>query len=107
MSISKLNLPVNIAGYGFWQKLAGLPFVKAVYLFGSRARGDARPKSDIDLAVNCPEASLQQWQEVLDIVEDADTLLAIDVIRYDHLGDSVFRHKIDQSKVVVYENRNA
>lgn len=107
MSISKLNLPVEIAGYGFWQKLAGLSFVKAVYLFGSRARGDSRIRSDIDLAVDCPEASFGQWQEVLDIVEDADTLLAIDVVRYDHLGDSVFRHKIDQNKVVVYENGNA
>ena len=105
--MSKLNLPVDIADYGFWHKLVALPFVKTVYLFGSRARGDARAKSDIDLAVECPSASFQQWQEVLDIVEDADTLLAIDVVRYDLLGDSVFRRKIDQNKVVVYENGNA
>lgn len=107
MSISKLTLPVDIAQYGFWHKLAALPFIKAIYLFGSRARGDARPKSDIDLAVDCPGASFQQWQEVLDIVEDADTLLGIDVVRYDHLGDSVFKHKIDESRVVVYESGNA
>src|SRR5260370_42702850 len=31
------------------------PWVEAVYLFGSRARGDARPGSDVDLAVlTCP-----------------------------------------------------
>jgi predicted nucleotidyltransferase len=31
------------------------PWVEAVYLFGSRARGGARPSSDIDLAVlPCP-----------------------------------------------------
>ncbi|WP_111638661.1 nucleotidyltransferase family protein [Marinomonas shanghaiensis] len=107
MSISTLNLPIDIAEYGFWHKLVALPFVEAVYLFGSRARGDARPKSDIDLAINCPSASFQQWQKVLDIVEEADTLLGIDVVRYDHLGDCAFRHKIDQNKVVVYENRNA
>jgi uncharacterized protein len=107
MGVSKLNLPVDIALYGFWHKLVALPFVKSVYLFGSRARGDARSKSDIDLAVNCPDASFQQWQEVLDIIEDADTLLGIDVVRYDHLGDSVFKHKIDESRVVVYESGNA
>ena len=27
------------------------PWVEAVYLFGSRARGDGRPSSDVDLAV--------------------------------------------------------
>lgn len=30
---------------------AGDPNVAAVYLFGSRARGDARPNSDVDLGV--------------------------------------------------------
>ena len=30
---------------------AAHPWVEAVYLFGSRARGDARPGSDVDLAV--------------------------------------------------------
>lgn len=104
MMSNKLNLPVEIAQYEFWTKLTALPFVKSVYLFGSRARGDARPKSDIDLAVNCPEASFQQWQEVLDVVEDADTLLGIDMVRYDSLSDNVFKDKIDKSKVVVYES---
>ncbi len=100
----KINLPVEIAQYEFWTKLTALPFVKSIYLFGSRARGDARPKSDIDLAVNCPGASFLQWQDVLDIVEDADTLLGIDIVRYDELSDNLFKHKIDESKVVVYES---
>ena len=30
---------------------AAHPWVEAIYLFGSRARGDARPGSDVDLAV--------------------------------------------------------
>ena len=32
---------------------ASEPLVRRVYLFGSRARGDHRPDSDIDLAVVC------------------------------------------------------
>ena len=32
---------------------AGQPLVRRAYLFGSRARGDNRPDSDIDLAVVC------------------------------------------------------
>ncbi|MEA1988830.1 MAG: nucleotidyltransferase domain-containing protein [Pseudomonadota bacterium] len=100
----KLNVPIDVAQYKFWDKLIVLPFVQSVYLFGSRARGDGRPKSDIDIAVNCPAASFEQWQKVLDIIEDADTLLGIDVIRYDTLSDSLFKRKIDENKVVIYES---
>ena len=104
MSSHHLNLPDNLAHYTFWTKIVSLPFVKSLYLFGSRARGEARAKSDIDIAVNCPKASFQQWQEVLDIIDDADTLLGIDVVRYDELSDTVFKRKIDESKVVIYES---
>jgi predicted nucleotidyltransferase len=93
-----------MAKYKFWDKLTDLPFVQSVYLFGSRARGDGRPKSDIDIAVNCPGASFEQWQKVLDIIEDADTLLGIDIVRYDTLSDSLFKRKIDENKVVIYES---
>jgi len=101
---NKINLPSDMAKYKFWDKLTDLPFVQSVYLFGSRARGDGRPKSDIDIAVNCPGASFEQWQKVLDIIEDADTLLGIDIVRYDTLSDSLFKRKIDENKVVIYES---
>jgi len=38
--------------------LARQPQVQALVAFGSRARGDARLDSDLDLAVICPEPSL-------------------------------------------------
>lgn len=97
------RLPPEIKHYHFWQKLAQLPFVTAIYLFGSRARGDDAAKSDIDLALSCPDASVAQWQQVLDIIEEADTLLGIDVVRYDQLRDGAFKQQIDQNKKVVYE----
>ncbi|TCZ66098.1 nucleotidyltransferase domain-containing protein [Roseicella aquatilis] len=43
--------------YRFLHHLAELPFVQAVWLFGSRACGTARERSDIDLAILCPGAT--------------------------------------------------
>jgi predicted nucleotidyltransferase len=46
--------------YRFLERLAALPFVQAVWLFGSRARGTARERSDIDLAILCPGAAVAE-----------------------------------------------
>ena len=57
--------------------------VARVILFGSRARRDHRPRSDIDLAVDAPRVSARQWQEITEIVDAAETLLPIDLVRLD------------------------
>lgn len=97
----------ELPDYQFLDHLKALPFVEAIYLYGSRARGEHRPRSDIDLAVVCPAASDGQWQEVLDIVENADTLLAIDCLRLDaEPVDSRLRLNIERDKKVIYERRS-
>jgi len=78
-----------ILPYRFVDRIAALPFVDAVWLFGSRARGDAAPTSDIDLAVACPRATPAQWHEILGIVEDADVLLPIDCVRLDEAPEAL------------------
>lgn len=93
-----------ITEYRFFRAICALPFVQAVWLFGSRARGTARARSDIDLAVLCPGADSAQWQQVLDIVEEADTLLEIDCVRFDTLAaTSDFRAAIERRHHVLYE----
>jgi predicted nucleotidyltransferase len=53
---------------GRLQGLCQVSSVRAVVAFGSRARGEAQPDSDLDLAVICCEASLspelktERWQ---------------------------------------------
>jgi predicted nucleotidyltransferase len=56
---------------------AGQPDVVGVYLFGSRARGEARPDSDLDLAVLCdPPASLDR---LLQLEGELDAALGLRV----------------------------
>ena len=91
-----------IAKYHFIQQLQALPCVHTIYLFGSRARGDNNPRSDIDLAIDCPQATEAQWQEILDLIADADTLLKIDCIRLDKLYDESLLAEIKQHNKILY-----
>jgi predicted nucleotidyltransferase len=57
--------------------------VERVILFGSRARGDASPRADIDIAVDCPAADPRRWSDIEEAAENAPTLLQIDLVRLD------------------------
>src|SRR5437588_13014574 len=92
-----------VTRYDFVSRLSDLPFVDAVYLFGSRARGENAPRADIDLAVVAPRADERGWDAVMDIVEDADTLLRIDCVRLDTLAaDDPLRLAIERDKVALF-----
>jgi len=92
--------------YAFIEKLKSLPFVDEIWLFGSRARGDHRERSDIDLAIICPHATEQDWFQIMDIIENADTLLKVDCIRFEksrisqELYDNIFKER----KVIYAKN---
>ncbi len=60
--------------------------IERIYLFGSRARGDAQPRSDIDLAIACPGADARIWADICETIENADTLLKIDCVRMEEAG---------------------
>lgn len=45
--------------------------VERIYLFGARARGDNRRRSDIDLAGLAPKASRSEWNRLQSLVEQA------------------------------------
>lgn len=96
---------MNILLYQFIQKLSQLEFVKRIILFGSRARGDHQPTSDIDLAIECPTATDYDWLSILVVIDDADTLLKIDCIRLDQSPQELTA-KINREGKVLYERKN-
>lgn len=70
-----------------------------VILFGSRARGDNRERSDIDIAVsggNTAEFSVG-------IDEEIHTLLMFDVVNLDGTVQPELRRSIEEEGVVLYE----
>ena len=84
------------------EELSQFPSVESVILFGSRARGDHRERSDIDLAVVCPDASIQDWFKMTDVIDDALTLLKIDLVRFEEM-QKAFQEEINLEGIVLYE----
>ncbi|MBI5447140.1 MAG: nucleotidyltransferase substrate binding protein [Gammaproteobacteria bacterium] len=92
-----------IEKFSFFQRLKKLPFVDEIWGYGSRARGDHQARSDIDLAMVCPQASSEEWKNIQDILEEADTLLKIDCVRFDILPKgSEFWCNIMRDKKVLF-----
>lgn len=97
----------DITTYQFFKKLQSLNFIETIFLFGSRAQGTAQKQSDIDLAIECPKATRDQWHEVLRIINEADTLLEIDCIRLDTVTDQAFLTEINKNKIVLFTRKNS
>ena len=73
--------------------------VKKVILFGSRARGNFKEKSDIDLAVQGGDFI----RFMLDVNEETSTLLSFDIINLDEEIMRELRKSIEKEGKVIYE----
>ncbi len=97
---------MNIKQHDFYYKLRKFPFVETIWLYGSRAREEERARSDIDLAIFCPTATSEDWSKIQDIIEEADTLFHIDVVRFDTLSETErIRKNILNDGVVLFERK--
>jgi predicted nucleotidyltransferase len=86
------------------EKLTPFPEVERVVLFGSRARGDAAPRSDIDLAIACPRADPKIWSDIVEAAEEAPTLLQTDLVRMDTAPAELLA-EIAREGRVIYERK--
>jgi uncharacterized protein len=84
------------------RSLAALPEVRRVILFGSRARGDAEERSDIDLAVAAPRATKRQWLEIVRRVEESETLLTLQLVRMEEISEELI-DRIESEGEVLYD----
>ena len=70
-----------------------------VILFGSRARGDFKKTSDIDLAAEGENFD----RFALDIEEETSTLLQYDIVNLDRDMQDELREAIYREGIVIYE----
>ena len=78
---------------------AGLYELKKVILFGSRARGDYKERSDIDLAVT--GGNVAAFSIAVD--ENTSTLLKFDIVDLDVSVQEELSQSIEREGIVIYE----
>ena len=93
------------------------PLVKRLWLFGSRVRGDHRPDSDVDVAIELDMSAAKgldesggtaawafdtgSWKPELDCLLS----LVVDLQRYNFGETNFIQSCLDKSSILVYEKK--
>lgn len=81
--------------------------VERVILFGSRARGDALERSDIDIAIEGKSITENDWLALyFELQEELDTLLSVDVVWFNEASEEL-KNNIKKEGCVLYDNAKA
>ncbi len=76
--------------------------IQKIILFGSRARGDNKPTSDIDIAVDVLPGFKSEGIFASEI-EDLDTLLKFDIVFLHEIRNKNLITNIDEEGIIIYE----
>lgn len=78
---------------------AAQPQVRRVLLFGSRARGDADPRADVDLAVAAPGAEQRVWLDFAFQLEEIDSPVPLQVVRLEEASAALRERVLEEGEV--------
>ena len=87
--------------------LARFPGVDRAWIYGSRARGDYRPSSDIDLMVDAPEWTDQDFTPLWAAVDALRLLQGVDIALWRPTLGEEFRSRIERDRKLFWEPRRA
>lgn len=78
--------------------------IKKAILFGSRARGDFKNASDIDIAIEFSVSNKDNFIKLFTKLEDLNTLYKFDIVDLESLNDdSAFKKEITKDGIIIYE----
>lgn len=83
--------------------LARYPGVEKAVLYGSRAKGNYKPGSDIDLTLFGPTLNHRQLADIVDALDDLLLPYGIDLSIFAELNHPELREHIERVGVVFYE----
>lgn len=76
--------------------------IKEVYLFGSYARGEANPNSDID--IYCSSGDVETLYDESDLIEELEQALGkkVDLVTIGSQMHQYFKEQLDQDKIQIF-----
>lgn len=80
--------------------------IDSVLIYGSRAKGNYRPGSDIDLTIKGRNLSFAEMMQIEDQIDDLYLPYTVDLSQYNQLTNSDLIAHINRVGIVIYD-RNA
>ena len=77
------------------------PEVRAAYLYGSRARGDHSPQSDIDIAIDAPGMTPQNFAQLWSAIDALPIAYPLDCVWLQALPESRLKAQIERDGMVL------
>lgn len=87
--------------------LADYPAVERAILYGSRAKGNHRPGSDIDLTLMGDRLDLRTLGEIAARLEDSPIPYQVDLSLWEQLNHAKLREHIQRVGVVFFQRTSA
>ncbi|ADQ07635.1 DNA polymerase beta domain protein region [Caldicellulosiruptor hydrothermalis 108] len=81
--------------------------VRKACIFGSRARGDYRRGSDVDICIWLEEESENPIYKIQDELEEVNTILLFDVVAFNSITKESLKESIIKEGVIIYERENS
>ncbi|MGQ0652614.1 MAG: nucleotidyltransferase domain-containing protein [Betaproteobacteria bacterium] len=79
------------------------PSLRRVWIYGSRARGDHRPGSDVDLALDAPDLTDTELARLATGLEELNILFRVDLVHLQRDLDEVLRERIERDRRLFWE----
>jgi uncharacterized protein len=82
-------------------ELSRFPEIRAAYLYGSRARGDYSPQSDIDIAIDAPGMTQQKFAQLWSAIDALPIAYPLDCIWLQALPESPLKAQIERDGLIL------
>lgn len=81
------------------------PEIEQVVLYGSRAKGNYRPSSDIDLTIN-GSINLNILNKIEQEIDNLNTPYTFDISIFNHISNTDLLSHIERIGIEIYSQRN-
>ena len=78
------------------------PAVKHVIIYGSRARGDYKLGSDIDLAIDAPNMDSSTFSRLWNALDDLPIIYSMDIVHLQSLQNKPLRNAIQREGCIIW-----